>query len=192
MHLDRRVLVTIRSGYARFEHDNGSFRSRPAKGVNSPVALPRGYLGILKLAINPIPCSRIIGDSWSCKGPVPFGVLREARSRFRVFGGADSTAPPSGCARHRNSAPQQIGVRSGFRTTPPPQNSRDSDQGCREQTPTCPPNCERQIVFSSRNMASQDELKQVGLEVCVVLEEPMVQDTTPMQELSPQRNPEGY
>ena len=44
MHLVRRVLVTIRSGYARFEHDNCSFRSRPAEGVNSPVALPRGYL----------------------------------------------------------------------------------------------------------------------------------------------------
>ena len=70
VHLDRRASVTIRSGYARFEHGNGSFRSRPAEGVNSPVALPRGYLCILKLAINPIPHGRIIGDSWSCKGPV--------------------------------------------------------------------------------------------------------------------------
>ena len=39
--------------------------------MNSPVALPRGYLGILKLAINHIPHGRIIGDSRSCKGPVP-------------------------------------------------------------------------------------------------------------------------
>ena len=60
---------------------------------------PPEYLGLLKLAINPIPRGRIIGNSRSCKGPVPFGVLREARSRFRVFGGAVSTAPPSGRAR---------------------------------------------------------------------------------------------
>ena len=92
---------------ARFEHGNCSFRSRPVEGVNSPVALPHGYLGILKLAINPIPRGRIIGDSRSCEGPVPFGVLREARSRFRVFGGADSTAPPSGRARRRDPAAQQ-------------------------------------------------------------------------------------
>ena len=38
--------------------------------MNSPVALPCGYLGILKLAINPSPRGRIIGDSWACKGPV--------------------------------------------------------------------------------------------------------------------------
>ena len=38
VHLDRRTSVTIRSGYARFEHGNGSFRSRPAEGVNSPVS----------------------------------------------------------------------------------------------------------------------------------------------------------
>ena len=38
-------------------------------------------------------------------------------------------------------------------------------------------------------MAGQDELEQVGLEVG--LEEPMAQDETPMQELSPQPNPEG-
>ena len=63
MPLDRWALVTIRSGYARFEHGNGSFRSRLAEGVNSPVALPRGYLGILKLAINSTPRGRIIGDS---------------------------------------------------------------------------------------------------------------------------------
>ena len=69
MHSVRRVLVTICSGYARFEPDNGSFRSRPAEGVNSPVALPRGYLGKLKLAIDPIPRGGIIGDSRSCKGP---------------------------------------------------------------------------------------------------------------------------
>ena len=107
MYLDRRVLVNICLGYARFEHGNGSFRSRPAEGVNSPVDLPHGFLGMLKLAINPTPCGQIIGDSRSCKGPVPFGVLREARSRFRLFGGVDSTAPPSGRARHRHPAPQQ-------------------------------------------------------------------------------------
>ena len=39
--------------------------------MNSPVAFPRGYLGILKLAINTTPRGRIIGDSWSCKGPIP-------------------------------------------------------------------------------------------------------------------------
>ena len=94
-------------GLLTVQHDNGLFRSMPAEGVNSPVALPRGYLGILKSAINPIPRGRIIGDSRSCKGPMPFGVLREARSRFRVFGGADSTAPPSGRARRRRPAPQQ-------------------------------------------------------------------------------------
>ena len=38
---------------------------------------------------------------------MPFGVLRGARSKFRVFGGADSTAPPSGRARRRRLAPQQ-------------------------------------------------------------------------------------
>ena len=37
---------------------------------------------------------------------MPFGVPREARSRFLVFGGADSTAPPGGRARHRDPAPQ--------------------------------------------------------------------------------------
>ena len=107
VYLDRRVLVTIRSGYARFEHGNCSFRSRPAESVNSPVDLPHGFLGILKLAIIPTPCGRIIGDSRSCKGLVPFGVLREARSRFRVFGGVDSTAPPCGRACRRHPAPQQ-------------------------------------------------------------------------------------
>ena len=107
MHLDRQVLVTIRSGYARFEHDNGSFRSRPAEGVNSPVALPRGYLGILKLAINLTPHSRIIGDSWSCKGPGPSDLSEGHDLNSDVFGGADSTAPASGRARHRYPAPQQ-------------------------------------------------------------------------------------
>ena len=100
MHLDRRTSVTIRSGYARFEHDNGLFRSRPAEGVNSPVALPRGYLGILKLAINPTPRGRIIGDSWSCKGLVPSDLSEGHDLNSGVFGGADSTAPPSGRARH--------------------------------------------------------------------------------------------
>ena len=41
------------------------------------------------------------------RDPCLFGVLREARSRFRVFGGADSTATPSGHARRRHPAPQQ-------------------------------------------------------------------------------------
>ena len=38
-------------------------------------------------------------------------------------------------------------------------------------------------------MAGQDELEQVGLEVG--LEEPIAQDETPIQELSPQPSPAG-
>ena len=46
-----------------------------------------------------------------------------------------------------------------------------------------------EILFSIRNMASQEELGQVGIDV--VLVEPMVQDDTPMQEdIPPQPNPE--
>ena len=40
-------------------------------------------------------------------------------------------------------------------------------------------------------MASQDELKQVGLEVDVMVDEAMVEDTTPMQELPPQPSSES-
>ena len=39
-------------------------------------------------------------------------------------------------------------------------------------------------------MSSQDELRQVGSGNSVVVDEPMVQDANPMQELSPQPNPE--
>ena len=46
VHLDRRASVTIRSGYTRFEHGNGSFRSRPAEGVNSPVSFAAWVLSI--------------------------------------------------------------------------------------------------------------------------------------------------
>ena len=35
------------------------------------------------MAIDPIPRGRIIGDSWSCKGPVPFGLIRGSRPKFR-------------------------------------------------------------------------------------------------------------
>jgi len=39
-------------------------------------------------------------------------------------------------------------------------------------------------------MSSQDELRQMGSGNSVVVDEPMVQDANPMQELSPQTNPE--
>jgi len=67
---------------------------------------PRGYLGKLKLAIDPIPRGRPIGNLRSDKGPVGSGIIRVTTYKFRVFGGADSTAPSRGRARHRDPAPQ--------------------------------------------------------------------------------------
>ena len=59
------------------------------------------------MAINPTPRSRIIGDSWSCKGPIPSDLSEGHDLNSGVFDGADFIAPPSGRARHRNPAPQQ-------------------------------------------------------------------------------------
>ena len=68
-----------------------------------------GYLGKLKLAIDPTARGRPIGELRSDKGPVSSGVIwgDDLLHTFRVFSGADFTAPSSGRARRRYPAPQQ-------------------------------------------------------------------------------------
>ena len=101
-------LGNLRLGYTQFGLGNGSFRSRSVEGVTSPVALSVWVIRYIEVWQLILPH---VVELLAIHGPVRDPCLSDLSEghdlNFGVFGGADSTAPSSGPARHRYPAPQQ-------------------------------------------------------------------------------------
>ena len=88
----------------------------------------------------------------------------DTRLRNKLVSVVEIRTPPPPLTKLTGTNLDKIGVRSGFRTPPSPQNSRIRIRGVGSEPPPPPfsPNYEQfQILFLTRDMASQDELKQV-------------------------------
>ena len=99
----------LRSGYTRFGHGNGTFRSRSVEGVNSPVALPAWvirYIEVWQLTL--LHAVELLAIHGPVRDPCPSDLSERQDLNSGVFGGADSAAPSSGRARHRYPARNNI------------------------------------------------------------------------------------
>ena len=91
----------LRSGYTRFGLGNGSFRSRSVEGVNSPVALSAWVIRYIVVWQLTLPHAvKLLAIHGPVRDPCLSDISKRHDLNSGVFGGADSTAPSSGRARH--------------------------------------------------------------------------------------------
>ena len=99
-------LGNLRSGYTQFGLGNGSFRSRSAEGVNSPVALSSWVIRYIEVWQLTLPHAvELLAIHGLVRDPCLSELSKRHDLNSGVFGGADSTAPSSGHAHHQYPAP---------------------------------------------------------------------------------------